>query len=315
MAPETKTVVIESEDHDIRLDRWFKRHEPHMQFSMLAKLMRKGKIRVDGKKQDPSFRITEGETLTYPIIHVADEDVVRVKAPMQNRYIDEINDAIIFMNDDIIVLNKPAGLAVQGGSKISISVDDLAEELKFEYDQKPKLVHRLDKETSGILVMARKTSVAAELSEMFRVKQISKKYLALVTGLPKPFEGKIDIPLEKVMNDKENFEKVDKSAKGKKAITYYKVLDYASDVMALVELDLITGRTHQIRAHMSLIGHPIFGDDKYGDFESRQEKKLYLHSYKTEFEYKGEKFSFTADLPTHFKEKLSFVGLSTSVNK
>ncbi len=308
MATEKQIVIVTNDDNNIRLDRWFKRNHPDVPFTMLVKLIRKGEIRVNGKKQESSHHILEGDSISFPRFSIAPATAQKSTPVVQRKYVEEIKAAILFMDDDIIVINKPIGLAVQGGSNIQVSLDDLAEKLKFGYEQKPKLVHRLDKETSGIIIMARKTNVAAELSELFRTKQIAKQYLALVSGLPRPYEGIIDIPLEKKY-ETENFEKTRKSDTGKKAVTLYKMLDHAGDVASLVQLDLVTGRTHQIRAHMSLIGNPIFGDDKYGDEVSRREKKLFLHSYKTEFVFNGKTLSFTADLPPHFKEKLAFLGL------
>jgi 23S rRNA pseudouridine955/2504/2580 synthase len=302
-------ITVTPEDDGIRLDRWFKRHYANVPFLLIAKLIRKGQIKLNSAKADIATKIQTDDIISFKDFANI-ERAPKSQSPIPPYYEKMILDAVIYKDDDIIVLNKPIDLAVQGGSGIKISVDDLAVFLQFEYDEKPKLVHRLDKETSGILILARKASVAAKLSEGFRSQNIHKEYIALVNGCPRPHSGKIDLPLEKVVSN--NFEKVEHSSTGQKAVTLYKVLDHAADRLALVEFQLITGRTHQIRVHSASIGHPLIGDDKYGnrdDIPSSIEKKLYLHSYKTSFKYKNKTLSFKAQLPKHFKDAIKTLGL------
>jgi len=291
-----QTVTITSEDADIRLDRYFKRYHPEVAFGMIAKLVRKKDIKLNGKRADISTKLVEGDILSYPKLQ--EKELIASSIQHKDKDIELIKNSVIFMDENILVLNKPSGLAVQGGSKIKISVDDLAEHLKYDYEDKPKLVHRLDKETSGLLVLARKTSVAGDLSEVIKRKNFHKIYLALCLNTPKSASGKIDMPIEKTLDTKTNFEKVTATTKGKTAVTYYKVVD--------------RGRTHQIRVHLSSIGCPIMGDDKYGirsEISSGIRDKLYLHAYKLQFELRGKEYNFTADLPNYFADALDDFGL------
>jgi 23S rRNA pseudouridine955/2504/2580 synthase len=302
------SATVKHEDHDIRLDKWFKRHFQHISFIKIAKLIRKGTIRVNKKKVGIDHRISEGDIILYPTFTETPQDA---KIRSNKRLEQELLNAVIYKDANILVLNKPHGIAVQGGSKIKDSIDELSHCLQFEYDEKPKLVHRLDKDTTGVLLLARKTNIAAKLGELFKSKQLKKTYLALVKGCPKPAMGKIDIPLEKSLHSK--FEKMEKSSKGAKSITLYKVLDHAGHKYSLVELELVTGRTHQIRAHLSMIDCPILGDEKYGnraDLFKGIDKKLYLHSYKTDISLDGKKYTFVAPLPNYFKHALNTLGLS-----
>ncbi len=306
-----KTITITADDDGIRLDRYFKRHHPNISFGVIAKLTRKKQIKLNGKRADISTKLTSGDTLIYPSLQ--EQDMPRPEPRMNDKYISLIQDAVIFRDEHIIVLNKPFGLAVQGGSKIKVSVDDLSVYLKFEYSEKPKLVHRLDKDTSGLLVLARKANIAAELSEIIKRKNFHKTYLALCLNVPKNMSGKIDIPINKLTDPKTNFEKVKPDAKGKHAITYYEVLDRAADKYSLIKADIITGRTHQIRVHLSSLGCPIIGDDKYGtrsEVANSVADKLYLHAYKLEFELKGKHYKFNAELPDYFNDALNDFGLS-----
>lgn len=300
---------VSSEDNDIRLDRFFKRHYQNIPFTIIAKLARKGRIKINGKKADVSSRLKTGDSLEFP--EFTTEALPKREAFIPENAIKDIERSVLHCDDDVLILNKPAGLAVQGGSGIRYSLDDLAEHLKFDYPEKPKLVHRLDKETSGIIVMARKVNAAAGLGELFRYKKIDKIYLAIVKGVPNPFYGKIDIALEKEEID--GHEKVREHKQGKKAITYYQVIDHSGGEFALVALKLVTGRTHQIRAHLSMIGHPILFDDKYGNEECRInaiDEKLYLHAYEMGFHYNDKDYQITAPFPRYFNEALKILGLN-----
>ena len=214
---------------------------------------------------------------------------------------------VIYKDNNIIVLNKPSGLAVQGGTNTFRHIDAWLPALKYEKDEAPKLVHRIDKDTSGLLVLARDRKNAEILTKAFKEHDLQKTYLALVRGCPKKQSGEINAPLEKVG------EKSLVLPKGKKAITLYKVLDNVGNKFALIEAMPLTGRTHQIRAHMEYIGTPIVSDDKYFGEENVKvtnvKDKLYLHSYKIDLSniYKGVKVK--AKLPQHFVEALAVLGL------
>lgn len=310
MANPLNNIKVKKDDEGIRLDRWFKRHHKHVPFGLVAKMLRKGIIKLNGKKTDISKILQTGDEIRFPNFDIQAEPTQRKSNPKLEK---EIIESIIYKDKNIIVLNKPVGLAVQGGTKIAYSIDDISDCLRFGYDEKPKLVHRIDKDTSGILVLARKANVAAKLAEIFRFKKMQKFYLAILQGVPKPSQGKIDIPIEK--EQKGNFEKVRRNPKGQKALTYYRVMDYTANKFALVEFELVTGRTHQLRVHSSLIDCPILGDDKYGKREevsSNIPLQLYLHSYKMEFEFEGKTIKIKADIPKQFRETLNTLGLSVN---
>lgn len=311
-----QTIIVNQDDNGIRLDRWFKRHYPNTPFGIIAKLVRKKDIRLNDKRADIADKISTGDKLSFPMLKEYDDEPTQKRTnDISDDDIKMILDSVIYKDDYIIVINKPTGLAVQGGSKIKISVDVLAEHLKFEYDEKPKLVHRLDKETSGLLVLARKSNVAADLSRVIQGKHFDKTYLAICVGVPKVLSGKIDTPIEKLEDAETKFEKVKPSQTGKKAVTFYQVLDRAEKQYSLIQADIITGRTHQIRVHLSSIGCPILGDEKYGqrsEVSRVVEDKLYLHAYKLGFTLYAKKYSFDAEFPPHFKEALNDLGLSVN---
>ncbi|WHQ46547.1 MAG: RluA family pseudouridine synthase [Candidatus Midichloria sp.] len=313
MAEIIKKLVAE-EDNDIRLDRWFKRHYKEYSFANISKLARTGQIRVDSKRVKASDKISLNQEIRFPELISPKSNIKKSVANPKNDYaelIDGIIANIIYINSHILVLNKPAGLAVQGGNGIKISVDHITAELQFEVKEKPKLVHRIDKETSGILIMARSTKAAQEIANIFQNREIDKKYLAVVQGKPQEFKGVIDIPLEK-KNVGVGFENMCPSQNGKKAITKYKILSY-NDKAALLEIIPITGRNHQIRAHLAAIGCPIISDKKYNKDYSLYNKiasNLCLHAYKLDLLLFGEKLKFHAPLPKHFVDVLNFFSLN-----
>ena len=231
------------------------------------------------------------------------------RSEISRRDAEFILSLVIYKDDNIIVLNKPSGLAVQGGTNTSRHVDGMLEALRFELNEKPKLVHRIDKDTSGVLVLARNRTWADRLTKAFREHTLPKTYLALVNSCPKNPAGEIKAPLEKCG------EKSLVSPDGKPAATVYKTLDEVGSKFALVEASPLTGRTHQIRAHMEYIGCPIVGDDKYFGGEKRQKyasipDKLYLHAYKIDLSaLYNKKTVIKAALPEHFKKALAALGI------
>jgi 23S rRNA pseudouridine955/2504/2580 synthase len=301
-----KVVKIEEKDDGIRLNRWFLREYPALTIGRLQKLLRTKQIKVDGKKAETSTRLQAGQEMRLPPLD-------NEKAQPKNNFVnkndtDFIMSLVIYKDKNIIVLNKPSGLAVQGGTNIGRNIDGMLEALKFENAEKPRLVHRIDKNTSGILVLARNRQYAEILTKAFREHTLQKTYLALVRGCPEKDEGDINLPLEKIG------EKVVISSGGKKAVTKYRVLDKAAKKYALIEAMPLTGRTHQIRAHLEGIGTPILGDDKYFGAErihlNEVADKLYLHAYKIDLSYiYGKHTVITAELPRHFAEACKFFGL------
>jgi len=302
-------------DTGIRLDRWFKRHFPQVTHGLLEKALRKGDVRVSGKKSKTSDRVEAGQSVEIRHPFPTPEGGKKIR-PEKQRLTPEdaqmMQGLVLFKNADAIVINKPSGLAVQGGSKITRSVDGMLDALRFDAKERPKLVHRLDRDTSGVLVLARSATAAAKLMKAFASKTAEKTYWALVKGTPEIMQGKIDLPLakqeegdvEKVAIDEED---------GKNAVTLYTVRERLASTMAWVELMPITGRTHQLRVHMAAIGHPIIGDGKYGgreafvrgmDFAS----KLHLHARRIVI---PGMLDVTAPLPKHMQESWDTLGLET----
>ena len=298
-------IKVKEQDDGMRLNRWFLRYYPNLPLSRLQKLVRTKQIKVDGKKVEISLKLVKGQEIRIPPMEEKAE--IKDKSFVSQRDEAFAKSLVIYKDKNIIVLNKPSGLAVQGGTNTMHHVDALLPALKYEKEETPKLVHRIDKDTSGILVLARDRKNADILTKAFREHNLQKTYLALVRGCPKKKSGQIKAALEKVGEKSVVFEG------GKKAITDYEVLDNLADKFALVKAYPLTGRTHQIRAHMEYIGTPIVGDDKY--FGSMREKnteikdKLYLHAYKIDLSniYKGIKIK--ADLPEYFSAALDLYGL------
>lgn len=302
--------IVEAADNGIRLDRWFKRHFPHVPHGMIEKSLRKGDIRVGGKKAKAADRIEAGQvirvSMQFAVGSLQKKNTANRQLPTAD--IRFMQSLVLYKNADVIVINKPAGLAVQGGSKITRSVDGLLDALRFESRERPRLVHRLDRDTSGVLVLARSASVAARLMKAFSGKAMEKTYWALVKGAPDINEGKIDLPLAK--QEEGDIEKVAVNEKeGKRAVTLYRVVERLSRTLAWVELTPVTGRTHQLRVHMAAIGHPIIGDGKYGGRASIIEglsNKLHLHARRIRM---PGGVDVTAPLPKHMKESWKTLGL------
>lgn len=300
-------VKIKPEDDGIRLNRWFLKEYPSLTLGRLQKLLRTKQIKVDGKKAEANTRLSAGQELRLPPLD--NEKAIKNLAVVSKSDTDFIQSMIIFKDDNIIVLNKPSGLAVQGGTNTDRHIDGMLEALKFENSEKPKLVHRIDKDTSGILVLARNRRYAELLTKAFREHMLQKTYLVLAIGNLKNPEGEIKIALDKVG------EKMEPSDEGKKAVTRFKVLDTAGEKFTLLTAEPLTGRTHQIRAHMECAGCPILGDNKYfGQSRKRfpeLSSKLHLHAYKIDLSpVYNKKLVVKAPLPDYFKNDIKFLGLN-----
>lgn len=261
--PPIQNLTVLEQDNGIRLDRWFSRYFPNVSHVTIEKALRKGQIRVDGKRAKASFRVETGQSIRIPPL-VEYVPKPKAKASVLPKDAEMIRKAVLFKDKDIIVLNKPAGLAVQGGQGVKLSVDSLLDELRFDAEERPKLVHRLDKDTSGLLLLARSTAVAARLTRAFKDKQVQKTYWALVVGVPVPPQGKVTVPIAKGDSGAGKEKMLVDEDEGDKAVTHYRIIEAMAKTLALMELVPITGRTHQLRVHMAHIGYPILGDGKYG---------------------------------------------------
>ncbi|MGN0919474.1 MAG: RluA family pseudouridine synthase [Alphaproteobacteria bacterium] len=304
-------VVTESEK-DIRLDRWFKRHYPMLSHGMLEKWLRKKNIRVDGKRAATNTRLAVGQVIRIPPMET--KPTPTKEKTLSKADVSFIQKMVLYKDDKILVLNKPAGLAVQGGSKTTRHIDGMLDALKFELDERPHLVHRLDKETSGVLVVARTVQSAAVLSKLFKTKEVHKTYWALVAGLPHPEKGRIDAPLSQKRTGK-NSDKRMVDEDGSPAVSLYEVQDHLADKISWLQLSPLTGRTHQLRIHTAeILKTPILGDTRYGkrnDLTKELPTKMFLHAKAISLPLQNKKtIVIEAPLPEHFKEAFKHFGFS-----
>ena len=326
-------VTVGPEEGEQRLDRWLKRQFPQITQGLIEKSCRKGEIRVDGGRVKASTRVLPGQRVRIPPLPEEEAALAPAKPRMTASDAEMIQDAVIWKDQHVIALNKPAGLPSQGGSgQGARHVDGLTEALMFGYKERPVLVHRLDKDTSGVMLLARTPRVARRLAEAFRHRATRKIYWALVAGVPQPAMGTIRYGLVKAgargQGEKMRCIHPDEVAQvegAKRALTDYALLERLGGRATWVALSPITGRTHQLRAHMAEIGHPIIGDGKYGG--SAQEnlgdgwgagiggsvsRKLHLHarSLRLEHPVTGAMLELTAPLPPHMAESWKLFGWS-----
>ena len=306
---------ISDEDDGIRLDRWFKRHFPALTHGRLEKLLRKGEVRLDGKRAKAADRLVAGQTLRLPPQVIHDKAEAPRKAPQPIKTSRNLADAILYMDKHVIVLNKPPGLATQGGSGLKEHVDGMLDQLAFEKNTRPKLVHRLDRDTSGVLLVARTAQAAAGLSRALASRDASKIYWALVKGVPKQKHGVVKAALAKegTRGKDERMVTAEEGEGAKFAITEYQVMGQAGQEFAWVAARPVTGRTHQIRVHLASLGTPIVGDFKYGGTDSRGRgeiaDKLHLHARSIDIARPdGGRLSVKAPLPPHMEKSWALLG-------
>ena len=307
------TVTVGEADGTLRLDRWFRRHYPGLAHGRLERLLRTGQVRVDGKKAKSGDRISPGMAIRVPAM---EEPPMGERTAPRARPQDEalLRDCVIHRDELAIVINKPPGLAVQGGSNTARHVDGMLDGLRFGHAERPRLVHRLDKDTSGVLLIARSGAAAAFFTRAFRDKTTRKVYWAIVAGRPKLLQGKIDLALMK-RSGAGGHERVRADEEGKDAVTYYTVVDSAGDRASWLALLPLTGRTHQLRAHCAAIGTPILGDGKYGGAAAHlpvnAAHRLHLHARSLDIPHPaGGTLSVTAPLPPHMKRMWDFLGFA-----
>jgi len=310
---EVRQFMVGADDDGIRLDRWFKRHVPEASFNIVSRWARTGQLRVDGARATPGDRLSQGQVIRVPPAEPPAAAAARVERPkLSEEQIAFAQEMVIHRDPAAIVLNKPPGLATQGGTKTKDHVDGLLDALQFEAEGRPKLVHRLDKDTSGALLIARTSRAAAYFSKHFSGRSARKLYWALVVGVPSIEDGVIELPIAKQPGTGGEKMHVDE-AEGQAARTRYRVVEQAGTRAAWVELQPFTGRTHQLRVHLAAIGHPIVGDGKYGGPEAFLtggiSRKMHLHSRRIRIDHPdGGRIDVTAELPRHFAESMAMLG-------
>ncbi|MDA8253162.1 MAG: RluA family pseudouridine synthase [Rhodospirillales bacterium] len=258
--------AVAEDEADIRLDRWFRRHFPDLTQGVIQRLCRTGQIRVDGRRADAATRLAPGQSVRIPPLPAAAAPPPDVPPPdARNRA--ELERMLLYRDDHLIVLDKPPGLPTQGGPGIARHLDGMLAALATAAGDRPRLVHRLDRDTSGVLVVARSPGVAAKLAAAFRTRAVEKTYWAVVVGRPVPVAGRIDVPLvrhDPGIGGARVAPATDADRDAARAITEYRTLDHAGRRLAWLELSPLTGRTHQLRVHCAAIGAPILGDAAYG---------------------------------------------------
>ena len=285
--------IIDKDFDGHRIDYWLKKIKPNLSYPIICKIIRKGLIKVNKRKVKNSFVVHAGDRVNLYIL-INNEKEKNLNIGLKLKLSEEIKKWIIFKNDEFIALNKPSGIAVQGGTNIKLNIDMLLDSLKYELEERPKLIHRIDKNTSGLLLIARSLKSAKFFGEIFRERKIKKKYLLLVKGLVKNKTGEIKIPI--ITNKKES-----------SATTKYTLITYLNKI-SLILASPLTGRKHQIRKHFSTIGHPILGDERFG---LKDNSNFFLHSYYTEFQNEKKRLvKLIAPIPDYFKEEISRMNLN-----
>ena len=319
-AADSRQFIVADDDDGIRLDRWFKRHMPDTSFNIVSRWARTGQLRIDGKRAAPGDRIEAGQTIRLPPAEVAAAATAAAKAqrpakpraPLTQEETELAQSMVIHRDKQAIVLNKPPGLATQGGTKTEVHVDRLLDALTYEAEGRPKLVHRLDKDTSGVLLVARNARAAGHFAKAFSSRTARKIYWAIVTGVPSIEDGMIELPIAKQPGTGGEKMHVDEK-EGSPARTRYRVIERAGNRACWVELQPYTGRTHQLRVHLAAIGHPIVGDGKYGGAEAflsgTISRKMHLHARRLRVDHPdGGQIDMRAELPEHFADTLRNLG-------
>ncbi len=326
-------IEVTKDEAGLRLDRWFKEHFPGLGFGHLQKLIRSGQVRVDGKRAETSTRVAHGQSIRVPPLGLGDAAPVvdgqgmPVARPKQITGVDEgefLRSMILYEDDHVFVFNKPAGLAVQGGSGMTRHIDGMLEAFRDKKGVKPRLVHRLDRETSGCLLVAKTRLAAATLARTFQTRSARKIYWALTYTVPKPTQGRISTYLQKVASPDGEMMRVaqhgDRDAQH--AVTYYSVVDQVAQKFAWVTLKPVTGRTHQLRVHLQTIGNPIIGDPKYFDIQNYElsggiQNRLHLLARRLTIPHPAGDgvIDVTAPLPPHMQQSWNLLGFEVANNK
>lgn len=312
-------IAVEAGESGMRLDRWFKTHYPGLGFGHLQKLLRSGQIRVDGGRAKADTRLQPGQSVRVPPLDVDRKGEVPLTARTIRGHTDAdlLSKMLLYEDPKVFVFNKPAGLAVQGGSGVSRSVDHMLEAWRNQKGEKPRLVHRLDRDTSGVLVVARTRLAAMRLAEAFRERETKKTYWALVKGVPKKREDKISTWLvKKQTRDGDRMRVARHGEEGADhAVSYYRVVEQAGQSLSWLEMEPYTGRTHQLRVHAVYIDCPIIGDPKYFEADTNWEfpggiqNRLHLHARRIVIPHPERGvIDVTAPLPPHMRQSWNLLG-------
>ena len=311
-----QNVSVSGDESGMRVDRFLQARIPDLSFARIQRAIRKGEVRVDGRRVDANDRLEPGQIVRIPPLRVASAPRASGDGAA-NKTLEFLKSITLYEDADVLVLNKPMGLAVQGGSGTTRHIDGMLEAMRDAHGQRPRLVHRLDKDTAGCLLVAKTRFAAAALAKSFRSRSARKIYWALVAGVPKPRQGRISTFLAKEQRVEESMMRIARHGEkgASHAVTYYAVVDTAGPSLAWLSLKPVTGRTHQLRAHMAHIGHPVVGDAKYFSRENWQlpggmQNRLHLLARRIAVPHpRAGVIDVTAPLPAHMQQSWNLLGL------
>jgi 23S rRNA pseudouridine955/2504/2580 synthase len=316
-----QTLTVTPDESGMRVDRFFEARFPGLSFSHIQRIVRKGEVRLNGKRTEPKARLKTGQSVRVPPLTLT-PPAPRDDAPQAQKDRAYLKSITLYEDDDVMVLNKPMGLAVQGGSGTTWHLDGMLGALRGSHPdaQRPRLVHRLDKDTAGCLLVAKTRFAAAALAKTFRSRSARKVYWALVAGVPRPHQGRISSYLTKQEVEEDSFMRVAKHGEKNAvhAVTYYAVVETSAQKLAWISLKPVTGRTHQLRAHMAHVGHPIVGDPKYFNIENWElpggiQDRLHLLARRIVVPHpRGGKIDVSAPLPPHMQQSWNLLGLDAT---
>jgi 23S rRNA pseudouridine955/2504/2580 synthase len=314
------TVTVTPDEAGMRIDRFLEARFPGLSFSHIQRVIRKGELRVNGKRVDSKDRLAAGQAVRIPPLTIEAPTPVSGLGEADEKTRAFLKSITLFEDADVLVLNKPIGLAVQGGTGTVKHVDGMLEVLRDRAGQRPRLVHRIDKDTAGCLLVAKTRFAAAALAKSFRARGARKIYWALVPGVPKPRQGRVSTYLAKEEVERDSFMRVARHGEkgASHAVTYYAVVETAAQRLAWLSLKPVTGRTHQLRAHCAHIGHPIVGDPKYFQIENWElpgglQNRLHLLARRLAIPHpRGGAIDVTAPLPPHMQQSWNLLGFDAA---